>query len=133
MSSRLKLADIIAQRTLKSGNSKKFSQEIAAYLLETGQVDELSSVIRDIQAIWSDQGHVEVIARSAYPIDAAATAEITKSIKSVYPNAKQVIINEVRDENILSGVKLDLANLQLDLSAESKLNKFRQLTASGKE
>jgi F0F1-type ATP synthase delta subunit len=34
---------------------------------------------------------------------------------------------------VIGGVRLSLANQQLDLSVESKLNKFKQLTAAGKE
>jgi F0F1-type ATP synthase delta subunit len=125
---RLKLAQLIAEKTLKDGLSKKFSQQVAAYLIENGNTDEIGSIIRDVQSIWADKGRVEVIASSAYPLNDSAKAEIKLAVKSVYPDAKQIIINEVRDEQVLSGVKLDLANIQLDLTAESKLKQFRHLT-----
>jgi F0F1-type ATP synthase delta subunit len=127
--SRLKLANLIAERTIKNGASASFTKEVAAYLLETGKTDELSSIIRDVQAKWADLGRVEVIVSSSHSLDAAAKDEIKKAVLSVYPNAKQVIINEVRDDQVLSGVKLDLANSRLDLTAEAKLKRFRHLTA----
>jgi F0F1-type ATP synthase delta subunit len=40
-------------------------------------------------------------------------------------------VTEVLDPEVLGGVRLSLANQQLDLSVEAKLNKFKQLTLTG--
>jgi F0F1-type ATP synthase delta subunit len=127
--SRVKLASFIADETLKGGASKNFTKAVAAYLLETGDIDDLSSIIRDVQAVWAENGRVEVIASTAHDLDEVARQEIKQAVMSVYPNAKQVIINEVQDDQVLGGVKLNLADTQLDLTAESKLKQFRHLTA----
>jgi F0F1-type ATP synthase delta subunit len=126
--SRVKLASLIADTTLKGEAPKNFTKEVAAYLLDTGDIDDLSSIMRDVQALWAENGRVEVVASSAYALDEAARNEIKQTVMAVYPNAKQVIINEVRNDQVLSGVKLNLANTQLDLTAESKLKQFRHLT-----
>lgn len=130
---RTRIAQTIADRTLKSGSSKKLSQEIAAYLLAERRVSELDSVLRDVQADWAEAGYVEVIARSAHSLTAATKAEIAEQVKSLYPSAKKIIVTEVADPDVIGGVRLDLANQQLDLSIEAKLNKFKQLTLTGKE
>jgi F0F1-type ATP synthase delta subunit len=126
---RLKLAEIIAEKTFKGGSSKSLNKQVAAYLLESVKVGDLSSIIRDVQARWADMGRVEVIASSAYELDEAAKREIKQAVKAVYPKAKEIIINEERDDQVLSGVKLELANAQLDLTAEAKLKRFRHITA----
>jgi F0F1-type ATP synthase delta subunit len=76
---------------------------------------------------------VEVIATSASPLTAATKADIDKQVKQLFPSAKQIIVTEERDPEVIGGVRLSLANQQLDLSIEAKLNKFKQLTLSGKE
>lgn len=130
---RTRIASTIADRTLKSGSSAKLSHEIAAYLLSEGRVSELNSVLRDVQADWAEAGYVEVVARSAHPLSAAIKADISKQFASLYPNAKQIVVTEVPDATVVGGVRLQLANQQLDMSIENKLNKFKQLTATGKE
>ena len=67
---RTRLARLVADQTLKKGVSKHFDREIAAYLLSEGRTNELDSLLRDVQADWAEAGHVEVMARSAYPLTA---------------------------------------------------------------
>jgi F-type H+-transporting ATPase subunit delta len=135
---RTRIASAIADRTLNSDQSgqkdaaKSLAKEVAAYLLAEGRVGELGSVLRDVQADWAKAGYVEVLAASAHPLSADVQKNIESQIRSLYPDAKRVIVTEVLDPTIIGGVRLSLANQQLDLSVEAKLNKFKQLTA-GKE
>ncbi len=130
---RSRIAKVIADDTLKSGASKTFVKEVAAYLLSERRVGELDSLLRDVQADWANAGYVEVIASSAFALSASTRADITKQIKQLYPEAKQIMITEVRDPDVIGGVRLSLADRQLDLSVESKLNKFKRLTIAGKD
>lgn len=130
---RTRISRTIAGKTLKQGSSKQLAQEVAAYLMSERRVSELDSVLRDVQADWAEAGHVEVLAASAHPLTAAVRADITKQVSALYPDARDIIVTEVHDSAIVGGVRLSLANQQLDLSVEAKLNKFKQLTAVGKE
>ncbi|HVV67180.1 MAG TPA: F0F1 ATP synthase subunit delta [Candidatus Saccharimonadales bacterium] len=131
---RTRLAKFVAERTLKQGVSRSFSEEVAAYLLSEGRTGELDSLLRDIQADWAGKGHVEVVATSARPLSSAVKADITKKVKALYPQAEKIVINEVHDPEIIGGVRLALPNQQLDLGIRTKLNKFKQLAqAAGKE
>jgi F-type H+-transporting ATPase subunit delta len=125
--SRTRIAQAVADTTLSKGVSKRFSKELAAYLLSERRVGELDSLLRDVQADWAEAGHVEVIARSAHPLSGTVKADITREVKKLYPKAKQIVINEVADPEIVGGVRLNLANQQLDLSIRSKLNTFKRL------
>lgn len=131
--SRVKLARVVADKTMKSGVSKRFSKEVAAYLLEEGRTGELDSILRDVQVDWAEAGHVEVIAASAHPLSAASKMDIEREVKKIYPQAKIIGVREVHDPEIIGGVRLSLANRQLDLSVEAKLNKFKQLTTAGRD
>lgn len=128
---RTRIAQVIANHTLKNGISKKFTTEIAAYMLSERRVSELDSVLRDVQADWAEAGHVEVIASSAHSLTSGVKADITRQVKQLYPQSKQIIVTEAHDPEIIGGVRLNLANRQLDLSVEAKLNRFKQLTAVG--
>lgn len=129
--SRIRIARVVADRTLAQGASKRLSRELAAYLLTERRTGELDSLLRDIQADWAAAGHVEVVATSAFPLTAAVRSDITRRAKAIYPQAKRVIINEVRDPEVIGGVRLNLPDRQLDLSIRSELNKFKQLATQG--
>jgi len=131
--SRSKIASTIAEKTLKDGFSAAYAKEIAAYLLSEGRVGEVDSLLRDVQEKWAAAGHVEVLARTAHSLNAGETEEIRRQIGVLYPAAKQIVVTEVHDPSVVGGVRLSLANQQLDLSVEAKLNKFKQLTAAGKD
>ena len=130
---RTRLARLLADRTLEKGVSKRFDREIAAYLLSEGRVNELDSLLRDVQADWAEAGHVEVTARSAFPLSAAVRADIKREVKKIYPSAKQIVINEVIDPEVVGGVRLNLPHRQLDLSIRTKLNSFKQAVTAGKD
>jgi len=125
---RTQIARTIADRTRSKGASKEYAREVAAYLLETGRTRELDSLLRDVSADWADQGYVEVMARSAYPLTTAVKSDIKAQVERLYPSAKTIVVTEVADPSVIGGVQIQVANDQLDLSVEAKLNKFKQLT-----
>lgn len=129
---RTRIAQTIADKTLKSGSSKKLNQEIAAYLLAERRVGDLDSILRDVQADWAEAGVIEVIASSAHELSAANKADIKKQVAKLYPAANKIIVTHVEDPEVIGSVRLELPNQQLDMSVEAKLNKFKQLT-TGKE
>ncbi len=124
---RSKIAQLVADKTLK-GSSKRFNRELAAYLLSEHRVNELDSLLRDVQHDWAEAGYVEVLARSARPLSPAVKADIKRRIKQVYPQAKKIIITEIHDPAVVGGAKLQLADQQLDISVAADLARFRQLT-----
>jgi F0F1-type ATP synthase delta subunit len=128
---RTRISRIIADRTLKSGASKRYTQEIAAYLLSERRTGQLESIMRDVQGDWAKAGFVEVIASSAHPLTAGVKADIRRQIKALYPRAQKITVTERHDPEVIGGVRLSLADQQLDFSVQAKLNKFKQLTTAG--
>ena len=112
--------------------AKAYETRYAAYLLAEKRVGELESVLRDVQVDWAASGYVEVLASTAHPLTADVKKQIETKVKQLYPEARQIVVTTVADPAVIGGVRLSLANQQLDLSVEAKLNKFKQLTA-GKE
>ena len=126
--SRTKIASHISDVTLSKGTSKELAKKVAAYLMSEKRVGELDSLMRDVSANWAEAGYVEVIAHSAHELDASTKAKILQEVKKVYPTAKKITVTELRDADVIGGVRLELPNQQLDLTVEAKLNKFKQLT-----
>jgi F0F1-type ATP synthase delta subunit len=129
---RIRIADLVAERTLKDGSTKALSKSLAAYLLDNNEVDQLDSILRDVSQDWAEAGLVEVVAASAHPLTDAVVTDIKAQVKKLYPGAKQIIVSRTIDPSIVGGVKLSLPGQQLDMSVEAKLNKFKQLTVNGK-
>ena len=130
---RRQVAAAIAQRTLGISDLKQLSDEVAAYLLVERRTGELDSLIRDIMQYRADHGIVEAMAVTAHPLTTAVRANIHQEVQQLYPLAKQVVITERHDATMIGGVRLDMANQQLDLSIRNKLNRLKQLTAAGKD
>ncbi len=126
---RSNIAKIIGDQSLKTTNSKTLATSTAAYLLDTGRAGELSSILRDVQQYRAGKGVVEVTAVSTHTLTDATRKDIEKQIIKIYPDVKQIIISEKIDPYVLGGVRLELANQQLDLTARAKLNKLKTLTA----
>lgn len=130
---RVRIAGVVADHTLAAGNSKDYAREVAAYLLNEGRVGELDSLLRDVQADWARKGYVEVLARSAHSLSEAVQADIIQRVKPLFAAAQAVAVSEVIDPSVVGGVRLQLADRQLDLSVAGKLNTFKQLTGVGKD
>jgi F0F1-type ATP synthase delta subunit len=131
--SRIRIAATIADKTLAQGTSKEYAQKVAAYLLSERRVGELDSLLRDVQADWARKGYVEVVARSAHPLTDAVKRDIAERVKPLFPNSQNIAVTEVIDSSVIGGVQVQLADRQLDLSVEAKLNTFKQLTGAGKD
>jgi F0F1-type ATP synthase delta subunit len=130
---RHKVAKTIADKTLSKGASQAYAKEVAAYLLAENRVGELESVLRDVQSDWAEAGFVEVIARSAHPLTSDVQDQIMHEAAALYPKAERISITQVEDPEVIGGVRLQLPGKQLDLTIETKLHKFKQLTVQGKE
>jgi F0F1-type ATP synthase delta subunit len=128
--SRLKIAAVLADKVDAGVGERQLSREIAAYLLNVRRTSELDSLLRDVMQIRADRGIVEVVAATAHPLTPTVIADIEKNIRTHFPTAKKVIVSEIHDDEVVGGVRLELANQQLDFSVRAKLNRFKQLTTN---
>lgn len=121
--SRTRLAQVIAGDL----DQPDLNRAVAAYLLSEGRVDELDSLMRDVMKVRVERGVVEVSVKSAHPFSDQVRNAIQTEVKRLYPTARQIIINEVIDQDVVGGARLQFADRQLDLSIRSKLNHLKQL------
>lgn len=114
---------VIALKELldKSKDSKGLARSIAAYLLDTRQSKEVGSILRDLESIRLNQdGLLEVYVTAARGLN-----ENTKNhIKDLF-DAKKIIIHEVRDPEVLGGIKIRAHDKQFDDSVRTRLQRLR--------
>lgn len=131
------IVEILSRRASGStpdstGDLHKFGEELAAYLLQEHRAGELDSLLRDVMQYRADEGIVEVVAVSAFPLSDSVRSDIETEVRKLYPQASEVIISHRLDDSIIGGVRLEFANQQLDLSIRNKLNQLKQLTSRTK-
>ena len=114
----------------RSNKTRGLAKSIAAYLIESGKTSEVNSLERDVMQNRADStGTVELTAITAHHLGQKEIDLIVRAIKKTDPYCKAVIINQVIDESVIGGLRLELANQLLDMSVSAKLNKLRQLTS----
>jgi F0F1-type ATP synthase delta subunit len=130
MISRPDLAKVIAEKTMHMANQNDVVQTVAAYLLDEGRTEDVSSLMRDVARIRNEHGLVEATVVSAYELDSGAMNEVKGALKLEYPNAKSFVINKQIDPTLVGGLRIEMAGEELDLSVRAKLNTLKRLTAA---
>jgi F0F1-type ATP synthase delta subunit len=133
MISRRHLAEVVGERTLHIRDSKKLAREVAAYLLDTKHSHELDSLLRDVMEYRAQHGFVEAVAVSAHDLSDGVIRDIEGILKKEYPRAKHVHVVSRIDPSVVGGVRIEMANEQLDLTVREKIDTFKRLTADIKE
>ena len=121
------LAQAIAERTLHITDDKLLAREIAAYLLEERRTNELESILRDIMQFRGAHGVLEATIISAHEISETVRGEVTQLLNAAYPSAKTIHVAHRQDVTVIGGIRIDMANEQLDMTVASKLATFKRL------
>lgn len=125
------LAEAIAERTLHVRDTDLLAREIAAYLLAERRTAELESILRDIMQYRTKHGVLEAEVVTAHDITPQVMSEVKQLLRTAYPSAKTVHVAQRQDEAVVGGLRVDMANEQLDLSVSNKLATFKRLTTEG--
>jgi F0F1-type ATP synthase delta subunit len=104
------------------------AREVAAYLLEEKRSGDLESLMRDVLAYRETHGVIEAEVASAHELSQDVLREVKSVIKEHYPEAKKVLVHDHVDTNVVGGLKVTLANDQLDMSVRKQLDTFKRLT-----
>src|SRR5688500_14063793 len=131
--SRRHLAEVIGARTLEVHDTKKLAREVAAYLLDTHDSADLESLIRDVMEYRAQHGIVEGVAVSAHELTPNVIKDIEGILKEEFPKAKHVHIISRIDPTVVGGIRVEMANEQLDLTIRDRIDAFKRLTADIKE
>ena len=111
--SRRDLARYAAQQLSEGASQRTIALQLAAYLIETRRVKELSVIVRDIATHLVDYGHVAGNVISAHELSEATLREIEAYTKQ-QTGASEVSLSTVVDKSVLGGVRLELPGRELD-------------------
>ncbi len=123
------LAQAIAEKTMHVSDDKLLAQEIAAYLLAERRTAELESILRDIMQYRMDHGVLEAEVVTAHPIGDDVLNHVKQLLQTAYPDVKTVHVSPHLEPSVIGGVRIDMANEQLDLTVGNKLATFKRLTS----
>lgn len=122
---RSQLSKVVAGLSLGAKDSS-LGRSIAAYLLEERRVNELDSLLRDIQKDWAKAGYVDVLAKVARPLPQVVYDELGRPFSEIYHNAKSINVTPVIDSSVIGGVILELADQRMDISIKRRLQRFKK-------
>lgn len=120
--SRRHIATYVANQLIAGAPVAPLVQQLAAYLIDTKRTKELHLIIRDVQYILAQHGHVSGTVTTASEIT-ATTRKTLEAYAKKATGAAHVQLDEVVDPTILGGVRLALPGAELDTTI------IRQLTA----
>ncbi len=111
---------------LKSGkNMAQATKSLAAYLTLERRLGDSQAIIREVERILlSEDGKLYVHATSAFALSEVQMAEITK-IFAEQTGAKDIIIHQTIDSDVIGGVRLQTADHQLDLTVQRQLQRLK--------
>jgi len=122
--SRRALATYGADQLLEGVALEPITQQIAAYLVESHRIKELDLLVRDIQTILAERGHVFGEVVSAYELSEATKKSIQEFTKQA-TGASDVRLEAVVDPAVLGGVKLRLPGKEYDATIARSLTTLR--------
>lgn len=124
---RTELASVIAQLLEKNKPSKQLSHQIAAYLIAEHYTKDLDVILRDVMTARAKNGTIEANVTTAFPLSSSVKTEVQKLLKQEYPAAKQFVLQSSVQPEVLSGVRIQTADKQLDETARGKLENLRSM------
>ena len=116
------IALAVLQLTNKYSQTKA-AKATAQYLVHERRSSELDAIMREVQKVRREEnGITEVNLTSAFPLSAQVKKELTKFIVS----DSKVVANEIIDESVLGGVRMETSETQLDLTVRNRLQKLKE-------
>ncbi len=126
--SRRQIAYYTADALHQGVDMKAIVKQLAAYLVEAKKTNELSLLLKDVEAILSEKyGITSAKITTARPLDKAQTEELKSFIKE-QENAKSVALQEATDPSLIGGVVIETPTSLLDASISWQLQQLKALS-----
>lgn len=132
--SRRRLAATVAQLLREHPqDQRRIASLVAAYLVEHKQQKQADLLLLDIaRELARTSGHLYADINTAYPLAEATRTELTDYLKAA-TGAKAVELHESVDPDLLAGIVVRTAELELDTSARSKLMRLGSLNVNARD
>ncbi len=121
---RIELAGVIATMLQTTDDSKKLAAQIAGYLLQEHHTKDVDAVMRDVMTARARQGIIETQVTTAFPLSSQVKEQVLALLKKEYPAAKQFVLQQSVNPQVLAGIKLQTPDKQLDETARGKIDQL---------
>jgi len=118
---RLELAGVIAKMLDSTKDSKQLATQIAGYLLDEHQTKDVEAIMRDVMTTRARTGVIETAVTTAFPLSSQVKSEVQALLTKEYPTAKQFVLQQTVDPDVLTGIRIQTPDKQLDETARGKL------------
>ena len=114
------LAEIIYLQLQKQA-SEKVAKEVSKFLVQSKRTKDLSKIMRELSRLQYERDNVqEVTMTSAHKMNESLKQKILKQM-----NVEHYVINEVIDEDLIGGVRIESNDSIFDLSVRNRLQKLK--------
>ena len=114
------LAEIIYLQLQKQA-SEKVAKEVSKFLVQSKRTKDLSKIMRELSRLQYERDNVqEVTMTSAHKLNESVKQKILKQM-----NVEHYVINEVIDEDLIGGVRIESNDSIFDLSVRNRLQKLK--------
>ncbi|MGD8374391.1 MAG: F0F1 ATP synthase subunit delta [Candidatus Woesebacteria bacterium] len=112
-------------------NQSEIVKSIAAYLIVNKQASQLDLLVKDIaRELEISEGVLLAEVRSAFDLNEASRLEIIAYLKQA-TGAKHVELEKTVEPDLLSGMVINTADRELDVSARRKMKQLASLKSGG--
>lgn len=122
--SRKELAQVLADIIDRTTDQQMLAKAVARFVSEHRLAKELDSIMREVERIRAAEGVVEATVTTAFPLTDALKRDI-RSLISKERNVKHVVINEVVNQDVIGGLRIEAGEQQLDVTIQGKLNRLK--------
>ena len=123
--SRRVIARTIAEKLLSEPSRRShWLRVLAAYMIDQKMVDDLDLMIQDIiREIFAQSGELLVTATTARPLTETLRQDVTKILRQA-TGAKQILLHEEVDANLLGGFVARTPDAEMDASVRTSLQQL---------
>ncbi|MDN5274317.1 MAG: atpH [Candidatus Saccharibacteria bacterium] len=118
--SRRKIATYTADQLLAGVSKRDVLRSVAAYLVDAKRTRELTLLVRDIEDVLAERGHIVADVASAHPLSETLKAEIKKLVGGSTPQLRELV-----ESDLLGGVRVDVPGKRFDGTIRHKLTALR--------
>ena len=115
--SRRKIATYVSNSVKDGKIPSQIVTELAAYLIESGRLHELSLIVRTVEDILEQKGIVIATTTSAHELDDTFKTQLKNHI-----DANEIYLREVINPAVIGGVRLKTPSKTLDTTIAHKLS-----------
>eukprot|EP00744_Colponema_vietnamica_P000595 GILI01001046.1.p1 GENE.GILI01001046.1~~GILI01001046.1.p1 ORF type:complete len:218 (-),score=95.40 GILI01001046.1:149-802(-) len=116
----------VVEAVSKKAGFSDVTKNFFRVMAENGRLNNAEEVIKSFEELLaSSRNEVEAVITSAQPLSSAQLESVKKSLNSLLSSGQTVTVSTKVDPSILGGLKVQVGERFVDLSVNSRIEKFR--------